>query len=136
MRKVVITGGAGFIGSHITEKLANQGYQITILDDLSTGKLVNIEALLEKPNIELVQGSITDTTLLQRIFKDVCYVFHQAAIPSVPKSIENPRASNDVNVTGTLNVLLAARDNDVKKVIYPPIRNPSPTIIMPFFNVT
>jgi UDP-glucose 4-epimerase len=118
MREVVITGGAGFIGSHIAEKLANQGYHTTILDDLSTGKMENIEALLKRSNVELVQGSITDITLLQRIFKGVYYVFHQAAIPSVPRSIENPQASHDVNVTGTLNILLAARDNSVKKVVY------------------
>ena len=118
MRNVVITGGAGFIGSHIAEKLADHGYQITILDDLSTGKLANIKALLERPNVEFVQGSITDITLLQRIFKGVYYVFHQAAIPSVPRSIENPQASHDVNVTGTLYMLLAARDNSVKKVVY------------------
>lgn len=118
MRRIVITGGAGFIGSHITEKLANQGYQVTILDDLSTGKMTNIEVLLERPNVEFVQGSITDITLLQRIFKGVYYVFHQAAIPSVPRSIENPHASHDINVTGTLNVLLAARDNSIKKVVY------------------
>jgi UDP-glucose 4-epimerase len=118
MRRVVITGGAGFVGSHITEKLANQGYQITILDDISTGKMANIEVLLGRPNVEFVQGSITDITLLQRIFRGAYYVFHQAAIPSVPRSIENPQASHDVNVTGTLNVLLAARDNSVKKVVY------------------
>lgn len=118
MRRVVITGGAGFIGSHITEKLASQGYQTTILDDLSTGKMANIEVLLERPNVEFVQGSITDITLLQRIFRGVYYVFHQAAIPSVPRSIENPHASHDINVTGTLNVLLAARDNSIKKVVY------------------
>ncbi|MFC1865773.1 SDR family oxidoreductase [Chloroflexota bacterium] len=118
MRKVVVTGGAGFIGSHIVEELYDPRYQITILDDLSTGKLANIEVLLKRPNVEFVQGSITDITLLQRIFKDVYYVFHQAAVPSVPRSIENPQASHDVNVTGTLNVLLAARDNDVKKVMY------------------
>lgn len=118
MRRVIITGGAGFIGSHLAEKLANQGYQITILDDLSTGKMANIEGLLTRPNVEFVQGSITDITLLQRLFRDVYYVFHQAAVPSVPRSIENPRASHDVNVTGTLNVLLAARDNSVKKVVY------------------
>ena len=118
MKKVVVTGGAGFIGSHIVEDLYDSRYQITILDDLSTGKLANIEALLKKPNVEFVQGSITDITLLQRIFKDVYYVFHQAAIPSVPRSIANPQASHDVNVAGTLKVLLAARDNGVKKVVY------------------
>lgn len=118
MKRAVITGGAGFIGSHIAEKLANQGYGITILDDISTGKMANIEALLERANVEFVEGSITDITLLQRIFNGVYYVFHQAAIPSVPRSIENPQVFHDINVTGTLNVLLAARDNSVKKVVY------------------
>jgi len=118
MKRVVVTGGAGFIGSHISFELVNRGCHVIMLDDLSTGKLANIEIILERPNVEFVQGSITDITLLQRIFKDVYYVFHQAAIPSVPRSIANPHASHDVNVTGTLNVLIAARDNHVKKVIY------------------
>ncbi|MFC1875326.1 SDR family oxidoreductase, partial [Chloroflexota bacterium] len=118
MRRVVITGGAGFIGSHISEELAKQEYHVVILDDLSTGKKANIETLLEKPSVEFIQGSITDLALLQRVLKNTIYVFHQAAIPSVPRSIENPKASHEVNVTGTLNVLLAARDNAIKKVIY------------------
>ena len=118
MRRVVVTGGAGFIGSHIAEELNDPRYQVTILDDLSTGKLANIEALLERPNVEFIHGSITDLGLLQRIFKDVHFVFHQAAIPSVPRSIDNPMASHEVNVTGTLNVLLAARDNNIKKVVF------------------
>jgi len=118
MKKVVVTGGAGFIGSHLAQELTRQGYHVIILDDLSTGKLENIEDLLGKESVEFVKDSITDLPLLQKIFHDVDYVFHQAAIPSVPRSIDNPLASHDVNVSGTLNVLLAARRNSAKKVIY------------------
>ena len=118
MKKVVVTGGAGFIGSHLAEYLSNLNYHVTIIDDLSTGKISNIQHLLGESNIEFAQGSITDNSFLQSIFRGVDYVFHQAAISSVPKSIENPQATHDVNVTGTLNVLKAANDNRVKKVIY------------------
>ena len=118
MKKVVVTGGAGFIGSHLAKELIRQGYHVIILDHLSTGKLENIEDLLGKESVEFVKDSITDLPLLQKIFHDVDYVFHQAAIPSVPRSIDNPLASHDVNVSGTLNVLLAARRNSAKKVIY------------------
>lgn len=117
-KKVVVAGGAGFIGSHLAEELANRGYHVVILDDLSTGKRENIEALLKGEDVEFIQGSITDLRLLQGLFQNVDYVFHQAAIPSVPRSIENPIASHETNITGTLNVLLAARDNGVSKVIY------------------
>jgi UDP-glucose 4-epimerase len=117
-KKVVVTGGAGFIGSHLAEELVNRGYHVVILDDLSTGKRENIEALLRGEDVEFIQGSIIDLRLLQGLFKNVNYVFHQAAIPSVPRSIENPIASHEANITGTLNVLLAARDNGVGKVIY------------------
>jgi len=126
MKKVVVTGGAGFIGSHLTEELAGRGYHVIILDDLSTGKLENIAGLINSTNsitpqiqgVEFIQGSITDLSLLQKLFQNVDYIFHQAAIPSVPRSVENPQASHEANITGTLNVLLAARDNGVKKVIY------------------
>lgn len=114
----MVTGGAGFISSHLTEELVKQGYHVVILDDLSTGKMENIEPLVNKENMEFVQGSITNLSLLQRLFQGVDYVFHQAAIPSVPRSIKQPQASHEVNITGTLNVLLAARDCDVKKVVY------------------
>jgi len=116
--KIVITGGAGFIGSHVAEELAKRGYGIIILDDFSTGRKENIESLLKRENVELIQGSITELPLLQNLFRDVHFVFHLAALPSVPRSIKNPRTSHEVNATGTLNVLLAARDNHVKKVIY------------------
>ena len=116
-KRVVITGGAGFIGSNLAEELAINNTVITI-DDLSTGKKENIASLLQKDNVKFIEGSILDLQLLQKSFRGIDFVFHQAALPSVPRSIEDPRASNDVNITGTLNVLLAARDNKVKKVIY------------------
>lgn len=118
MKKVVVTGGAGFIGSHLTEELERQGYYVIIIDDLSTGSITNKEPLLKKANVDFIKGCITDLSLLRNLFQGVYYVFHQAAIPSVPRSIENPQASHNVNVTGTLNVLLAARESGVKKVIY------------------
>ncbi len=116
-KRVVITGGAGFIGSNLAEELAINNTVLTI-DDLSTGKKENIASLLQKDNVKFIEGSILDLQLLQKSFRGIDFVFHQAALPSVPRSIEDPRASNDVNITGTLNVLLAARDNKVKKVIY------------------
>ncbi len=114
--RAVVTGGAGFIGSHITEELVDRDCQVTVIDDLSSGKLSNVAHLLPE-NMQFIQGSITDLSLLRKLFSGVDYVFHQAAIPSVPSSIDNPLASHDANLTGTLNVLLAARDNGVKKVV-------------------
>lgn len=120
MKKVVVTGGAGFIGSHLAEELAKQDYYVIILDDLSTGKLENIAELLEpkKGNVQFVRGSITDLPLLQKLFQNVEYLFHQAALARVPRSIDDPLTTNKVNINGTLNVLLAAKENDVRKVIY------------------
>ena len=118
MKKVVVTGGAGFIGSHLAEELAKRGYHVIILDDLSTGRMENIKGLVETEKAQFVQGSVTDLVLLHKLFEGIDYVFHQAAIPSVPRSIEDPLASHEANITGTLNVLIAARDNGVKKVIY------------------
>jgi UDP-glucose 4-epimerase len=125
IKKVVVTGGAGFIGSHIADECLKRGWQVIILDDLSTGRRENIQHLLPTSdvirstfNVTFVKGSITDLTLLQGLFKEVDYVFHQAALPSVPRSIADPLASHETNVNGTLNVLMAARDNQVKKVIF------------------
>ncbi len=118
MKKAVVTGGAGFIGSHLAEELAKQVQYVIILDDLSTGRLENIKELLTKANVEFIQGSITDLSLLQKLFQGVECVFHQAALARVPRSIEDPLTTNEVNIKGTLNVLLAARENRVRKVIY------------------
>ncbi len=113
--RIVITGGAGFIGSNLAEVLSkDNANEVIVLDDLSTGKLVNTKEMA----IKFVNGSITDLELLQTIFKDVDYVLHQAAIPSVPRSVNEPIASNNENIDGTLNVLVAARDRNVKKVVY------------------
>ncbi len=119
--RIVITGGAGFIGSNLAEELSKdeeRDNEVFILDDLSTGRIENIQTLKKFDQQTFVRGSITDLNLLNELFKDVDYVFHQAAIPSVPRSIEDPMRTNEVNVKGTLNVLIAARDGGVKKVIY------------------
>jgi len=131
-KAAVVTGGVGFIGSHLAEELLKRRWKVIILDDLSTGKLENLSALdviasrssehseevAKQSPVEFVQGNITDFALVKNIFRGMDYVFHQAAIPSVPRSIENPQATHEANITGTLNVLLAAKDNGVKKVIY------------------
>lgn len=117
-KKVIVTGGAGFIGSNLAEELAQRGYQVVIIDDLSTGNLGNIQAVLPAGQINFIEGSITDLPLMQEIFSGADYVFHQAALPSVPRSIEDPETTHSVNITGTLNVLIAARDNAVKKLVY------------------
>ncbi|MBA7527725.1 UDP-N-acetylglucosamine 4-epimerase [subsurface metagenome] len=118
MKKVIVTGGAGFIGSHLSEELARRDYHVVILDDLSTGKIENVELLLKKKNVEFIQGSVTDLPLLRKLFRGAYYVFHQAAIVSLPRSIENPQVCHEANTSGTLNMLLAARDRNVKKVVY------------------
>jgi UDP-glucose 4-epimerase len=118
MKKAVVTGGAGFIGSHIAEGLVKRGYRVVIIDNLSSGKLSNIKSILGGKNAGLINGSIADLTLLRKAFSGAEYVFHQAALTSVPRSVKNPRATHVTNATGTLNVLIAARDNGVKKVVY------------------
>jgi UDP-glucose 4-epimerase len=115
--KVVITGGAGFIGSNLAQELADKE-EVTILDDLSTGRIENIQNLIKERKVRFVKGSITHYNLLKNLFQDCDYVFHQAAIASAQRSLKNPLAINEVNVRGTLNVLIAARDSDIKKVIY------------------
>jgi UDP-glucose 4-epimerase len=116
-KRILVTGGAGFIGSNLAKELAKENY-VVILDDLSTGRMENIKVLIKKENVNFINGSITDVDLLQKSFAQIDYVFHLAAIPSVPRSIKDPRNSNEANITGTLNVLIAARDADVKKVVF------------------
>src|SRR5690349_15161416 len=107
-QKVVITGGAGFIGSNIARELLRQGYEVVIIDNLATGRLVNLRGI--KHEVTFVRGDIRNLALLQKHFRGADYILHQAALPSVPRSIRDPLASHDVNVNGTFNVLLAARD--------------------------
>jgi len=116
-KSILVTGGSGFIGSNLAQALSAEN-QVKVIDDLSTGHFKNIQDLVDVKKIEFIKGSITDLDLLQSTFKNVDYVFHQAAIPSVPRSIKDPVRSNNANINGTLNVLIAAKDNGVKKVMY------------------
>ncbi len=113
--KYVITGGAGFIGSNIVEELVSQGQEVVVIDNFSTGKKENLREF--EKNIRIVEGSISDIELLKKEFQGADFVLHQAAIPSVPRSVKDPLSSNNANITGTLNVLIAARDCGVKKVV-------------------
>jgi len=115
-KKVIITGGMGFIGSHLTERLL-EANEVTVIDNESTGKIENIKCLLDNENLTVIKGSIVDLNLTE-IFKGKDYVFHLAAIPSVPRSVKDPFSSNEANITGTLNVLIAAKDAGIKKVIF------------------
>ena len=115
--KYLVTGGAGFIGSHIVEALISQQHEIVILDNLFSGNIVNIQPFLKKKNVTFVQGSITDLPLLRQTFEGADGIFHEAAIASVQQSVLNPLNTHDANSTGTLNVLIAARDCGVKKVV-------------------
>ena len=114
--KYLITGGAGFIGSNIAEKLVEKGEDVRILDNFSTGRRENIAPLLDK--IELIEGDIRDLPTVKEAVKGIDYILHQGAIPSVPRSIASPIESNEANANGTLNLLVAARDEGVKRVVY------------------
>ena len=113
MEKIIVTGGAGFIGSHIADALIEKGYEVHIIDNLSVGKKENIN-----PKAILHIVDIRDKEKLMPIFKDAKYVFHEAAFPQVQYSIENPIETNDINVNGMLNVLEVSRINSVKRVIF------------------
>jgi UDP-N-acetylglucosamine 4-epimerase len=118
MTRALVTGGGGFIGSHLAEALLKKGHGVRILDDFSTGKRENLTFRNHTPSLDVVEGDIRDLVLCQKAMEGVDYVFHQAALPSVQRSVEDPLGSNAVNVGGTLNVLLAARDAKVKRVMY------------------
>jgi len=112
----LVTGGAGFIGSHITEALARRGDRVRVLDSLITGKRENLAHLGDK--IEFIEGDIRDYDATRRAMEGVYVTFHEAAIPSVPRSVAEPRLNHDANSNGTFNVLMAARDAGVKRVVY------------------
>lgn len=116
MRKVLVTGGAGFIGSHLVEALYRKGDEVTVIDNLSSGKIENILPLINK--IEFIKSDINDSDVLEEIIKDVEVVFHQAAIGSVPRSIAEPMDTHVNNSNGTLNVLIAAHKAGVNRVVY------------------
>jgi len=112
----LVTGGAGFIGSHTVERLLQLGAKVRVLDNFATGKRHYLFPLQDR--IDLIEGDIRYLNMVQEATKGVDYVIHLAALPSVPRSIRTPLESNDVNVGGTLNVLIAARDAGVKRVVY------------------
>lgn len=115
MSKYIVTGGAGFIGSNIVRELVRRGESVKVIDNLSTGYEKNLLDVMSK--ISFIKGDIRDLSLLQKEFADADYVLHQAALCSVPRSIDRPADSNETNVVGTLNVLIAARDQGVKRVV-------------------
>ncbi len=112
----LVTGGAGFIGSHIASSLMAKGARVRVLDDLSTGHRENIEEI--GGDLDFIEGSVADEQLLNKVLEDVEVVFHEAAIPSVPRSVEAPRQTHIASVDGTFSLLLAARDKQVRRVVY------------------
>lgn len=116
--KALITGGAGFIGSHIAETLCRRGAEVVILDNLSLGNLDNLAWKQPGDRLEFVQGDIADETLLAKIMPGCDWVFHEGALPSVPRSVAQPLESNAENLDGTLKVLIAARDAGVKRFMF------------------
>ena len=118
MRKVLVTGGAGFIGSNLCEELLERGNKLICIDNFMTGHRRNIEPFFANENFTLIEGDIRDLETCRSVCRDVDYVLHQAALGSVPRSIGDPITSNDVNVSGFLNMLVAARDAGVKRMVY------------------
>ncbi len=114
--RYLITGGAGFIGSNLADHLADS-HEITILDNLATGRKENIDHLKDHKNVTIINGSITDFDLMHEITQGIDGIFHQAAIPSVPRSVKDPITTNEANITGTLQLLVAAKENGVRKVV-------------------
>ena len=112
----LVTGGAGFIGSHIAAALMAEGARVRVLDDLSTGHRENIDEI--GGDLDFINGSVADEQLLNKVLEDVEVVFHEAAIPSVPRSVEEPRQTHIASVDGTFSLLVAARDRRVRRVVY------------------
>ncbi|MDW8044794.1 MAG: SDR family oxidoreductase [Nitrososphaerota archaeon] len=145
--RVMVTGGAGFIGSHLVDRLVKDGYDVIILDDLSSGSKMNIKKHLESKKVKFVIGDVRDSKLLLKYLRGVEVVFHNAAIVSVSQSFKSPTKVNDVNVNGTLALLQACIANKVRRFIYsssaavygnipPPLREDSPTNPISPYGVT
>jgi nucleoside-diphosphate-sugar epimerase len=115
MSQYLVTGGAGFIGSHLAEELVRRGERVRVVDNLVTGNRNNLSHLRE---VEFLEGDLADLSVARRAVAGIDYVLHQAAIPSVPRSVKDPISSNRANVDGTLNVLIAARDAGVKRLVF------------------
>lgn len=116
--KILVTGGAGFIGSNLVGDLLLHGNKVVCLDNFLTGKKKNIEAFMEHPHFTLIEGDIRDQNTCNLAVKGVDYVLHQAALGSVPRSINDPQTTNDININGFLNILVASRDAKVKRFVY------------------
>jgi len=116
--QILITGGAGFIGSNLCEYFLSKGHQVVCMDNFATGHLHNLNNSINNPNFRLIEGDIRNSNDCQTAIQGVDYVFHQAALGSVPRSIKDPITTNDVNVSGFLNMLTVARDAKVKRFVY------------------
>ncbi|MGB9608011.1 MAG: SDR family NAD(P)-dependent oxidoreductase, partial [bacterium] len=116
MLSFLVTGGAGFIGSNIVERLLQEGHKVRVLDNFSTGRRENLSHLLDK--IELIEGDIRDLDTCRKAVEGVDFVLHQAALPSVQRSIEDPLTTFQVNALGTLNILIASKERGVKRLVY------------------
>ncbi len=117
-KKILVTGGAGFIGSNLVERLLELNNIVVCLDNLSTGKMKNIKEFLSHPNFKFIHGDIRDLKTCRDAYDDIEFVFHQAALGSVPRSINDPITTNSTNIDGFLNMLVAAKDAKVKRFIY------------------
>lgn len=115
--KYLVTGGAGFIGSNIVSELLKQGQQVVVLDNFATGKRENILPLMKDKNLTMIEGDLRSFHIVRSAVKGVDYILHQGALPSVPRSINDPITSNDVNILGMLNILEAAKEFGVKRVV-------------------
>ncbi len=117
-KKILVTGGAGFIGSNLVEELLRLGNTVTCLDNFATGKRENIQPFLSNPNFTLIEGDIRDLETCRKAVKNQEYVLHEAALGSVPRSINDPITTNNVNISGFLNMLVASRDEGIKRFVY------------------
>jgi len=117
-KKVLVTGGAGFIGSHVVDRLVNEGCEVRVLDDLSTGKLENIQTHLRSGKVELVKGDIRDASVVTKSLDGVSRVIHMAALDSVPLSTANPDLTFDINLLGTLNLLRSSIEQHVDRFVF------------------
>lgn len=117
-KKILVTGGAGFIGSNIVKTLLEKDARVRVLDNFATGKKENIAPFKKNRNFELIEGDLRSYPTVRKAVKDVDYILHQGALPSVPRSVDDPITTNNVNILGTLNILEAAKEFGVKRVIY------------------